>query len=165
MAKWVKRFAAMKRLSGRNRLLLATLVALVVAGVTGGIVLARGSTGTAAGPSGVLAQGQFKSVTWGTHGKAMIVREPSGKLVLRFDRSFTTRDAPELYVYLVKYDARGNRAKSKMVGALQTAFGGQHYDLPGSAAKMLGYTVEVYCAECDKTQGIAKLAPTALART
>jgi hypothetical protein len=155
----------MKIPSGRRHLLLAALVAAVVAGLAGGIVLARGGTGTAAGPAGVLAQGQFESVTWGTHGKAMIVREPSGKLVLRFGKSFTTRDAPELYVYLVKYDARGDRAKSKMIGGLHTAFGGQHYELPGSATKMLGYTVEVYCAECGKTQGIAKLAPTALANT
>jgi hypothetical protein len=157
--------AALNRLSGRRRLLLAALVAAAAAALAGGIVLAQGGTGAAAGPAGLLAQGNFKTVSWGTRGKAMIVRDASGKLVLRFDKRFTTRAVPELWVYLVTYDADGHRDKSKMIGALKTAYGGQHYELPASAGKMLGWSVEVYCSECDKTQGIAKLEPTALAKT
>jgi hypothetical protein len=98
----------------------------------------------------------------------MIERMSSGKLVLRFDRDFTTRDAPDTLVYLVQYDPRthrGNRGKYLLAGALKTPYGGQHYDLPASAAQMLHYSVEVYCAECNKTQGIAKLQPTALANS
>jgi hypothetical protein len=155
----------MRRLSRRNRLLAAVLAVAVGAGIAGGIVLAGSDTGSAARPAGVLARGHFKTVSWGTHGTATIVRDASGKLVLHFDRSFTTRDVPELYVYLVKYDAHGDRGKSLMLGALHSAFGGQHYDLPSAAEKMLGYTVEVYCAECDKTQGLAKLQPTPLSRS
>jgi Electron transfer DM13 len=94
----------------------------------------------------------------------MIVREASGHLALRFDKSFTTRQAPDLYVYLDQNDPRahrGSRGKNLLVGPLANSFGGQHYDLPASAAGMAGYTVEIYCAECDKTQGVAKLQQTA----
>ena len=158
----------MKRLSARNRLLIAVLAVAVAAGVAGGIVLAGGDAGTAKGPPGVLARGHFKSISWGTHGTATIVRDASGKLVLRFDKSFTTRDAPELYVYLDQREPgrhRASRGENLMVGPLANSFGGQHYDLPASAARMAGFTVEIYCAECDKTQGVAKLQPTALARS
>jgi hypothetical protein len=156
----------MKRLSGRNRLLIAVLAVAVGAGIAGGIVLAGGDAGTTEGPAGVLARGHFKSVSWGTHGTATIVRDASGRLALRFDSSFTTRDAPELYVYLDQREPgrqRASRGKNLLLGPLANSFGGQHYDLPAAAEKMLGYTVEVYCAECDKTQGVAKLQPTSLA--
>jgi hypothetical protein len=155
---------AIKRLSGKKRLLLAVLAAAVAAGFAGGIVLANGDAGTATGAPRVLARGQFKSVSWGTHGTAMIVRDASGNLALRFDKSFTTRQAPDLYVYLDERDpgaSRGDRGDNLLVGPLANSYGGQHYDLPASAARMAGYTVEIYCAECDKTQGVAKLQATA----
>jgi hypothetical protein len=151
------------RLTGRRRLLLATLVALVGAGVAGGIALARGDRGSAAdGPALVLARGKFHTVTWGTTGTAVIERDTSGRLVLRFDRAFGTRQAPDLYVYLDQQDPRknGNRGKYLLVGSLANSHGGQHYKLPPSAARMTGYLVEIYCAECDKTNAFAKLTPT-----
>ena len=158
----------MKRLSGRNRLLIAVLVVAVGAGIAGGIVLAGRDADTTAGPAGVLARGNFTSISWGTHGTATIVRDASGRLELRFDESFTTRDAPDLYVYLDERTpgrVRSSRGKALLVGPLAKSFGGQHYDLPASAARMTGYTVEVYCAECDKTNGVAKLQPTPLAQS
>jgi hypothetical protein len=152
-----------KRLTGRRRLLLATLVALVVAGVAGGIVLAGSDRGSAAeGPAGVLARGRFHTVSWGTTGTAVVERESSGQLVLRFDRAFGTRQAPDLYVYLDQRDPgrnQGSRGKSLLVGSLASHRGGQHYKLPPSAARMTGYFVEIYCAECDKTNALAKLTP------
>jgi hypothetical protein len=142
-------------------LLVATLVAVVGAGFAGGIVLASGGT-AAAGPPRVLARGTFHTVTWGTTGTAIIERDSAGKLVLRFDRRFSTRSAPDLYVYLDQRNPRtnhGNRGKSVLVGSLANSVGGQRYSLPASAASMTGYLVEVYCAECDKTNGLAKLTP------
>jgi hypothetical protein len=144
-------------------LLLATLVALITAGFAGGIVLAAGNRGSAAdGPAGVLASGKFHTVTWGTTGTAILERERSGALVLRFDSAFGTRQAPDLYVYLDQRDPgrnRGSRGKSLLVGELASHHGGQHYKLPPSAAGMTGYVVEIYCAECDKTNAVAKLTP------
>jgi hypothetical protein len=144
-------------------LLLATVVALVGAGVAAGIVLAGGGGSPSAGPAGVLASGKFHAVSWGTTGHAMIERDSSGHLVLRFDRAFSTRQAPDLYVYLDQQDPRknhGNRGKNLFVGSLANSIGGQHYTLPARAARMTGYLVEIYCAECDKTNALAQLAPT-----
>jgi hypothetical protein len=143
--------------------LLATVVALICAGVAGGIVLAGGDRGSAAGPAGILASGKFHTVSWGTTGTAILARDSSGKLVLRFDQAFSTRQAPDLYVYLDQLNPRtnhGSRGKSLFLGTLANSEGGQHYSLPARAAAMTGYTVEVYCAECDKTNGTAQLAPT-----
>jgi Electron transfer DM13 len=153
-----------KRLTGRRRLLLATLVALVAAGIAGGIVLAAGDRGSAAArPAGVLASGKFHTVTWGTTGSAIVERDRAGGLVLRFDRAFGTRQAPDLYVYLDQRNPgrhQGDRGKSLLVGSLASSSGGQHYELPPSASRMTGYFVEIYCAECDKTNAVAKLTPT-----
>ena len=153
----------MNALTGRRRLLLATLVALVGAGIAGGIALARGDDGSPAGPAKVLARGRFHTVTWGTTGTAVIERESSGHLVLRFDRVFGTREAPDLYVYLDQRDpgrSQGSRGKSLLVGSLASSHGGQHSKLPPSAAGMTGYLVEIYCAECNKTNAVAQLSPT-----
>jgi hypothetical protein len=145
-------------------LLLATLVALVAAGIAGGIVLAAGDRGSAAArPAGVLASGKFHTVTWGTTGSAIVERDRAGGLVLRFDRAFGTRQAPDLYVYLDQRNPgrhQGDRGKSLLVGSLASSSGGQHYELPPSASRMTGYFVEIYCAECDKTNAVAKLTPT-----
>jgi hypothetical protein len=154
----------MKALYGRNRLLLAVLVAVVGAGVAGGIALARGDYKKAAAPAGVLASGTFKTLTWGTTGRAILERNESGKLILRFDHAFSTRDAPDLYVYLDQQDLRtnkGNRGKNLLVGELASPQGGQHYTLPARAASMTNYIVEIYCAECDKTNALAQLHPAA----
>ena len=151
----------------RNRLLLALIVAAAGGGVAGGIALAKGDAGKPAGPARVLARGSFKTLTWGTTGSAMIERDASGKLVLRFDRAFSTRDAPDLYVYLDQRNLRDKqgRGQSLLVGALANPVGGQHYRLPARAASMTGWSVEVYCAECDKTNGVAKLRPTPPAKS
>ena len=113
----------------------------------------------------MLARGDFQSVSWGTRGTATIARDSSGELVLRFDGSFTTQKAPDLLVYLVEYDSGGDRAKWRFVGELKSASGRQRYHLPAAAAKMLDYSVEIYCTLCNKTSGVAKLRPTRLARS
>jgi hypothetical protein len=149
----------------RNRLLLALIVAMAGGGVAGGIALAKGDAGKTPGPAGMLARGKFHTVTWGTTGSAIVERDSSGKLVLRFDRAFSTRQAPDLYVYLDQRDPRknhGNRGKNLLVSGLKNSIGGQRYNLPASAAGMTGYLVEIYCAECDKTNAFAQLSPTAL---
>jgi len=111
----------------------------------------------------MLARGKFHSVTWGTTGTAIVERDRTGGLVLRFDSAFGTRQAPDLYVYLDQRNPgrhQGDRGKSLLVGSLANSHGGQHYELPPSAARMTGYFVEIYCAECDKTNAVAKLTPT-----
>jgi hypothetical protein len=150
----------MKISRDRRRLLVGTLVAAAVAGLAAGLVLARDNSGRALaqGPPRLLAQGTFRSLAWGTLGTASLVREPSGHLKLRLSRTFMTKDAPELYVYLAKFRGQ-QRTLWREVGALHSAQGRQEYDLPGSAATITGVSVAIYCAKCNKISGLARLEP------
>ena len=158
MAEWDS--DSMKISLERRRLLVAVVVAAAVAGLAAGLVLGRddSSSALAQGPPRVLAQGKFRSLTWGTVGRASMVREASGKLNLRLSSTFMTKDAPELYVYLVKYDGQ-QRTVWKQVGLLHSAQGRQEYDLPSDAAKITGVSVAIYCAKCNKISGLAQLEP------
>jgi hypothetical protein len=157
----------MRLLSGRSRFLLALLVAMAAGGVAAGIVLARGSPGHGItdGAPGVLARGRFRTLTWGTYGSASIVRDASGRLKLHLSKDFNTQRSPELYVYLAKY-VGGHRKGGKEVSLLRRAWGGQDYILRGAnaSASSLHAVVEINCAKCGRTNGVAQLEPTRLAR-
>jgi hypothetical protein len=151
----------MKALSRRTRVLLAVLVAAVAGAVAAGVVLARGGGAEGAltkGPPGVLAAGKFRSIIWGTTGSAAIVREAAGRLKVRLSRHFTTQPAPELFVYVARYQ-RGERTEWTQVAPLRSASGAQEYDLPSSAATSLDVSVAIFCTKCNKTWGEAKLRP------
>jgi len=151
----------MTRLSGRSRFLLALLVAALVGGTAAAVVLARGGSGTVRGAPGVVARGHFKSLTWGTYGSASIVRDASGRLKLRLSKDFGTQRSPELYVYLATY-VHGERKGGKEVAALRRPWGRQDYVLHGASAgaASLHAVVEIVCAKCGRTNGIAQLEPT-----
>ena len=148
------------QISGRTRLLLALAGAAVLAGVAAGIALTRGGAenALAQGPPGVLARGPFKSLGWGTTGNAEIVRDGSGHLVLRLSSGFRTQEAPELFVYFMKYDGK-RRTVWKEVAPLRRAWGKQTYNLRADAAKMLRASVAIYCGKCNRNFGAAQLAP------
>jgi hypothetical protein len=78
----------------RSRLILTAIVAVALAGLAAGLLVARGSS--AAVPSGPIASGQFESVSWTTRGTASIVGR-NGRAVLEL-RGFQTQKAPELWV-------------------------------------------------------------------
>jgi hypothetical protein len=151
----------MKGLSGRSRFLLAVLVAAAVGGAAAGIVLAREGPGSAKGAPGVVARGHFKTLTWGTTGSVSIVRDASGRLKLHLGKDFSTQRSPELYVYLARY-AAGERKGGKEVSLLRRAWGSQDYLLRGAnaSASSLHAVVEIICAKCGQTNGIAQLEPT-----
>jgi Electron transfer DM13 len=143
-----------------TRLLLAAFVLAVAAGGTAaGILVARSGAGStpAEGRHGVLARGTFEPVGWSTTGTAAIVRETSG-LKLRLGGNFRTQPAPELFVYLARYDGE-RRTEWKEVGPLRRAWGTQEYELPAEAAKRLHVTVAIYCGKCNRIFGSARLAP------
>jgi hypothetical protein len=150
----------MKISRARRRLIVAVVVAAAVAGLAAGLVLARAnsSPALAQGPPHVLAQGKFRSLTWSTVGSASLVRQPSGSLELTLSNTFMTKDAPELYVYLVKYDGQ-QRTVWKQVGLLHSSQGRQEYDVPSDAAKIPGVSVAIYCAKCNRISGLARLEP------
>jgi hypothetical protein len=145
----------------RRRFLAAMVVAAAVCGVAAGLVFAGGASGNALarGKPAVLASGSFRSITWGTTGTASIVREPHGRLVVRLSKNFLTHRAPELYVYLVKLRGQ-QRVEWKQVGTLKQFWGGQDYAIPKLTASDLNAQVAIYCAKCNKFNGLAQLAPT-----
>jgi hypothetical protein len=155
----------MKMPPERRRLVVAALVAAAAAGLAAGLVTARGGSGQALaqGPPHVIAEGKFRSLSWGTLGTAAIIREPSGDLKLRLSRSFMTKDAPELYVYLAKLRGQ-QRLVWKQVGPLHSSQGRQEYEVPSDVAKISGLSVAIYCAKCNKISGLAPLAPTSRSR-
>jgi hypothetical protein len=142
----------------RRRLLLAAIAAAALGGLALGLVLGRGSgSALAQGRPGVVAQGKFVSVAWGTTGTATIVRNTSGRLELRLSKSFSTQRAPELFVYLARHD-RGRRTEWKELGSLRSAWGAQRYLLPADAADVRGLSVAIVCEKCNKTWGAARFA-------
>jgi hypothetical protein len=143
----------------RGRFLTATAVAAAVCGAAAGIVFARSSANALAqGSPAVLASGKFRSITWGTTGTASIVREPHGRLVVRLSKQFLTKRGPELYVYLVKLRGQ-ERTEWKEVHTLSRFWGRQEYAMPSLKPGDLTAMVAIYCAKCNKFNGLAQLTP------
>jgi hypothetical protein len=148
----------------RRRFSAAVIVALVVCGVAAGLVLARNGSAVSKFPPGVLARGQFRSITWSTKGTASIVRDASGHLTLRLSGDFNTRRGPDLWVYLERYQGsyeqgklHGKLLQWKDLGALHRSWGSQSYRLPASATSQIGASVAIFCGECGQVSGLARL--------
>ena len=140
-------------MSGRfrsRRIAAALLAAAAVIGAALGLAFSRGESKSplSDGPAGVLARGEFKTVSWGTNGSAAIVRDSSGHITLRLSRDFTTQRAPDLYIHM------GTRRMP-----LHRASGAQSYSLSHADPRVLGAAVTVFCEKCDKAWGVAKLVP------
>ena len=147
------------KMSRRTRVLAAVLATAVVGALAAGIVVARGGGTTAAlakGPPGVVATGKFRSVIWATIGTAAIVRDGSGGLTVRLSKTFRTQAAPELYVYVARYE-RGRRTAWVRVAPLRRAWGAQTYDLPAKAAIAPDISVTIFCEKCNKVWAVADL--------
>jgi hypothetical protein len=142
----------------RRWLLLAVLAAAIVVGLAAGIVLAHGGTNSTLvkGHPAVLARGTFRSVGWGTYGKATIARDAAGHVTLRLSSDFQTQRAPALYVFLVRYRGKERRLWQQ-VGPLRRAWGAQRYELPASTPGLVGASVAIYCEKCNKVNGLAAL--------
>ncbi len=135
----------------RRRISVIVLVAVALAGIAAGLLLARGSEAASKQHAGVLASGRFTADEWSTTGQALIVRKGDGSLKLQF-KNFSTQAAPELYVVLES--AAGTRRE---IAELQNAAGGQEYGLPKDAAANLPRKVIIFCAKCGKPWGSALL--------
>jgi hypothetical protein len=143
----------------KRRLGLAVIAAAVLGGLAAGLAVAHAHSGDAARQSrGVVAKGAFHSVTWNTGGTATLVRQADGNLSLRFSSSFTTKRAPELYVYLAKLRGR-QKLYWKQVAPLKSWQGAQTYPVSADAASTTGLEVAIYCGECNQINALAALAP------
>jgi len=149
----------MRILLGRRQFALAVLIAVALAGLAAGIAFGRGQSRSALakGSSRVLATGTFRSITWNTAGTASLVREPSGDLRLRLSRDFTTKHAPELFVYLAVLRGQ-HRVYWKPLGALKSSRGAQQYTVSATPSTP-GLQVAIYCGECNQINGLAALQP------
>ena len=142
----------------RRRLLLTAIGAAALGGVALGLLFTRGGENALAqGSPGMVAQGKFSTVSWGTTGTAAIVRAKSGRLELRLSRSFRTQRAPELFVYLARHQGEV-RTEWTRLAPLKSPSGSQRYALPPKAADPRGLSVAVFCEKCNKTWGAARLA-------
>jgi hypothetical protein len=145
----------------KRRLGLGVVIAAALAGLAAGIVVGHGHSANALaqGPAHVVSQGTFRSITWNTEGTATLVREPNGDLRLRLSRDFTTKHAPELYVYLAKLRGQ-QRVYWKQVALLKRSQGAQDYSVSSDAASNSGLQVAIYCAKCNQISGLAPLSAT-----
>ena len=137
------------------------MIAVVLAAVAGGLtagLLVSGGTARAQGPPGVVQHGSFRAVGWGTEGAASVVRERSGALVLRFDKSFHTNRAPDLWVYVGAYQGLHGVGNWTLVGRLYRWYGRHNYPLKHVPAA--GSSVIIYCGKCDRAFGAALLKTT-----
>jgi hypothetical protein len=143
----------------KRRLGFALVMVLALGGLAAGLVVGRGHSASALaqGSPRVLAKGTFRSVTWNTSGTASLVREPSGDLRLRLSRDFTTKHAPELFVYLAKLRGQ-QRLYWKPLGALKSSRGAQQYTVSRTPSTA-GLQVAIYCGECNQINGLAALQP------
>jgi hypothetical protein len=152
----------MTTLARRPRLLAAMLAVAALGGLAAGLAIARGgSQSVAKRPAGVVSQGRFRTITWGTTGTATVARDTSGQLKLRLSSGFTTKRGPDVWVYLARYKGNiwsGRRVEWKLIGQLHRAWGKQEYRLPAEAARP-GMSIAIFCGECGRLSGIAQLEP------
>ena len=143
----------------KRRLGLAVVLAAALGGLAAGLVVGHAHSGNALaqGSPRIVAKGTFRSLTWNTAGTATLVRQPSGDLRLRLGGDFTTKHAPELFVYLATLRGQ-QRIFWKQVGALKSSQGAQQYSVSADATKP-GVQIAIYCGKCNQISGLAALQP------
>jgi Electron transfer DM13 len=136
----------------RSRLVVTALVVVALAGLAAGLLVSRGNSASV--PTGVIARGQFQSVSWTTRGSASIVGR-NGRAVLEL-RGFQTQRAPELWVVL---EGKGGATSRRQLAHLNRAWGNQDYALSAEVAAHPPARVLIYCSKCGKVWGYAQMRP------
>jgi len=135
----------------RTRLVLTAVTVVALASIAAGLLVARGSASERV-RSGLIASGEFHSVSWGRRGRASIVGK-NGKAVLQL-RGFQTQKAPELWIVLEGKEGVSSR---RQLTHLNRAWGNQDYAVPAGMAAHPPARVLIYCAKCGKVWGYAQL--------
>jgi hypothetical protein len=144
----------------KRRLGFGLVIAAALGGLAAGLVVGHGHSGNALAqeaPS-LVAKGTFHAVTWNTTGTASVVREADGSLRLRLSSDFSTKRAPELFLYLAKLRGR-QKVYWKQVAALKSTQGAQAYPVSSEVASTPGLEIAIYCGECNQINALAPLAP------
>ena len=144
----------------KRRVGLALVIAAALGGLAAGLIVGRGHSANAAhrAKPGVVAKGTFHAITWNTTGTVSVVRQANGDLRLRLSSDFTTKHAPELYLYLAKLNGQ-RKLYWKQVAPLRSTRGGQAYAVSADAVSKPGLEVAIYCGECNQINALAPLAP------
>jgi hypothetical protein len=138
----------------RTRLVLTVLAAVALAGLAAGLLVARGSSASVRVKTGLIASGQFQTVSWGTRGRASIVGR-DGQAVLEL-RGFQTQKAPELWIV---FEGRGGVTSRTQLAHLDKAWGDQDYPVSAGVAAHPPARVLIFCTKCGKVWGYAQLRP------
>ncbi|MBA3364784.1 MAG: DM13 domain-containing protein [Actinobacteria bacterium] len=101
--------------------------------------------------------GSFRSVARRTTGTVRVVRAQNGerRLILK---EFSTRYAPELYLYLVEPNADDDSDGTNL-GLLRETYGNQEYAIPGDVKLTADSKIVVWCDACQVLHGQATLSP------
>ena len=135
------------------------LPALLVAAVLAAAAVALAGRETRPSAPVTLARGTFDGVTQQTTGTATLVALPDGRRKLRFE-GFSTRAAPDLFVYLVPGASGGEIEGGTRIDRLESVSGAQEYVLPAAAPGGEHATVVIWCDWCDRPFAAAELTPT-----
>jgi hypothetical protein len=136
----------------RSRLVLTALVVVAFAGLAAGLLVSRGSSASV--PSGVIASGEFQTVSWSTRGRASIIGR-NGRAFLQL-RGFQTQKAPELWIIL---EGKAGVTSRRQLTNLNRAWGNQDYPVSAEVAAHPPARVLIYCAKCGRVWGYAQLQP------
>ncbi len=103
--------------------------------------------------------GSFESVARRTTGTVKIVRLENGERQLVLEE-FTTRYAPELYLYVVPTDGEdAAEADGTELAELRETYGNQKYAIPGDVELAADSRIVLWCDACQVVFGQATLIP------
>jgi hypothetical protein len=136
-------------------------------GITGTAPAGKASSSAAAGRSSppgpeVLRSGSFRSLEHATTGKAIVLRRPGGRLILRLEH-LSTSNGPDLRVYLSRVPASSDlhayRTGFIDLGALKGNRGSQNYVIPAGTDLTAFKSAVIWCRRFVVGFGVAPLSP------
>jgi len=106
--------------------------------------------------------GSFRSLEHATTGRAIVLRRPAGRLILRLER-LSTSNGPDLRVYLshvpASSDLRAYRIGFIDLGALKGNRGSQNYAIPAGTDVSAFKSAVIWCRRFAVGFGVAPLQP------
>jgi hypothetical protein len=110
----------------------------------------------------VVRSGSFRSLEHATTGRAIVLRRPAGRLILRLEH-LSTSNGPDLRVYLSRVPAGGDlhayRTGFIDLGALKGNRGSQNYVIPAGTDLAAFKSAVIWCRRFVVGFGVAALSP------
>ena len=110
----------------------------------------------------VVGSGSFRSLEHATTGRAIVLRRPAGRLILRLER-LSTSNGPDLRVYLSHVPASNDLHAYQTgfidLGALKGNRGSQNYAIPAGTDLSAFKSAVIWCRRFAVGFGVAPLQP------